>query len=142
MPHSVSVCGFIGHAFINKTKFCIILDQFFLAGQHKTFSALLSCILDCTLDQLSCISVFTIIRKCMLMCDKVTHENQIDSSLLFRNNYGICQSSGVCSCPHLQNALKIGIMLFPFSDKLYSTLGGTWGYSLRIIIPSFSSSFN
>ena len=56
MPHSVSVCGFIGHAFINKTKFCIILDQFFLAGQHKTFSALLSCILDCTLDQLSCIS--------------------------------------------------------------------------------------
>ena len=70
MPHSVSVCGFIGHAFINKTKFCIILDQFFLAGQHKTFSALLSCILDCTLDQLSCISVFTIIRKCILMCDK------------------------------------------------------------------------
>ena len=65
MPHSVSVCGFIGHAFINKTKFCIILDQFFLAGQHKTFSALLSCILDCTLDQLSCISVFTIIRKCI-----------------------------------------------------------------------------
>ena len=70
MPHSVSVCGFIGHAFINKTKFYIILDQFFLAGQHKTFSALLSCILDCTLDQLSCISVFTIIRKCLLMCDK------------------------------------------------------------------------
>ena len=57
-------------------------------------------------------------------------------------HYGICQPSGICSCPHLQKALKIGIMLFPFSDKQYSTLGGTWGYSLRITMPSFSNSFS
>ena len=30
---------------------------------------------------------------------------------------------------------------FPLSDKLYSTLGGIYGYSFRIIKLSFSNSF-
>lgn len=39
--------------------------------------------------------------------------------------------------PHSQKACKIGIMLFPLSDKQYS-LGGTSGYSVRVINYFFS----
>lgn len=39
--------------------------------------------------------------------------------------------------PHSQKACKIGIMLCHFSDKQYS-LGGTSGYSVRVINYFFS----
>ncbi len=43
--------------------------------------------------------------------------------------------------PHSQSAKSIGIRDLPFSVKLYSTLGGSSGYTLRLISPSRSNSF-
>ena len=44
--------------------------------------------------------------------------------------------------PHAQIISNIGINDFPLSESLYSTLGGTCGYSVLVIILSCSSSFN
>lgn len=39
--------------------------------------------------------------------------------------YYSCQSSGIFAYSHLHNALNMGIVLVPFSEREYSTLGGT-----------------
>ena len=43
--------------------------------------------------------------------------------------------------PQIHNWSKITIKDFPLSLRRYSTFGGIWGYSFRIISRSFSSSF-
>lgn len=48
---------------------------------------------------------------------------------------------GRFSSPHVQSWSRIFIREIPRSDRRYSTLGGTWGYSLRIISRSLSNSF-
>ena len=44
--------------------------------------------------------------------------------------------------PHWHMASIMGYKDRPLSDRLYSTLGGIWGYSVRITRPSASISFN
>ena len=49
-------------------------------------------------------------------------------------------ASTMCSQPQSQRSSRKGVMDFPFSVRSYSTFGGIWLYSLRLMRPSASSS--
>ena len=69
------MCG-IRDSFIYKTKFCIIWNQPVLTRKYKTFSSLLLRILDCSVDQFSCISMPATGRDCIYA------ENHLPCSML------------------------------------------------------------
>lgn len=46
------------------------------------------------------------------------------------------------SNPQSHIAFKTGMIVFPKSDKVYSTFGGTTGYTVLTINPSVSNSLN
>ena len=49
-------------SFVYKTEFCIVVQQFFFAGQNKSFSALRFCVCNAGFDQFTGIAMFAIIR--------------------------------------------------------------------------------
>ena len=51
-----------GHAFVYEAEFCVIMDQFIFAGEHKSFAALGSGIGDGTLDEGSGIAMSAVFR--------------------------------------------------------------------------------
>ena len=51
-----------GHTFVYEAEFCVIMDQFIFAGEHKSFAALDSGIGDGTLDEDSGIAMSAVFR--------------------------------------------------------------------------------
>lgn len=41
MPRNIAVCGLIGHTLIHESELGVVVDRSVLAGQDKTFAALL-----------------------------------------------------------------------------------------------------
>ena len=61
VPGYVAVDG-CGDAFIYESELCVVMDELILAGQHQSFAALGFCIGDGTLDEVSGIAMFAVLR--------------------------------------------------------------------------------
>lgn len=60
MPRHIPVRGLVGHALIHKAELGIVVDKPVLAGQDKTFAALLLRIGYSLLKQLACIPMLAV----------------------------------------------------------------------------------
>ena len=60
MPRNIAVRGLVGHTLVHKSELGVIVDKSLLAGQDKTFAALLLRIGYSLLKQLACIPMLAV----------------------------------------------------------------------------------